>query len=58
MHAWDAIQRSVDYVEENIKEELSIEELAKVSYLSVYYFKNYLTVWLEKQLMSISKREE
>ncbi len=38
MHAWDAIQRSVDYVEENIKEELSIEELAKVSYLSVYYF--------------------
>ena len=38
MHAWDAIQKSVDYVEENIKEELSIEELAKVSYLSVYYF--------------------
>jgi AraC family transcriptional regulator len=30
LHAWDAIQKSVDYVEENIKEELSIEELAKV----------------------------
>lgn len=38
MHAWEAIQQSVDYIEENIKEELSIEELANVSYLSMYYF--------------------
>lgn len=38
MHAWEAVQKSVDYVEENIKEELSIEELAKVSFLSMYYF--------------------
>lgn len=58
MHAWDAIQRSVDYVEENIKEELSIEELAKVSYLSVYYFQKLFNRLVGKQLMSISKREE
>ncbi|MBO0454513.1 helix-turn-helix domain-containing protein [Candidatus Enterococcus murrayae] len=38
MHAWEAIQKSVDYVEEHIKEELAIEELAQVSYLSLYYF--------------------
>jgi len=38
MHAWEAIQKSVDYVEENIKEELTIEKLAQVSYLSLYYF--------------------
>ena len=38
MHAWEAVQKSVDYVEENIKEELSIEELGKVSFLSMYYF--------------------
>lgn len=38
MHAWEAIQKSVDYIEENIKEELTIEELAQVSYLSMYYF--------------------
>lgn len=38
MHAWEAIQNSVDYAEKNIKEKLTIEELAKVSYLSMYYF--------------------
>lgn len=38
MHAWEAIQNSIDYAEENIKEKLTIEELAKVSYLSIYYF--------------------
>lgn len=38
MHAWEAVQSSVDYIEENIKEELTIEDLAKVSYLSMYYF--------------------
>lgn len=38
MHAWEAIQKSVDYIEENIKEEMTIEELAQVSFLSMYYF--------------------
>ncbi|MFQ7237489.1 MAG: helix-turn-helix transcriptional regulator, partial [Enterococcus hulanensis] len=38
MHAWEAIQKSVDHIEEHIKEELTIEDLAKVSYLSLYYF--------------------
>lgn len=38
MHAWEAIQKSVDYIEENITEELTIDELAQVSFLSVYYF--------------------
>ncbi|MDU6522693.1 MAG: AraC family transcriptional regulator, partial [Enterococcus sp.] len=38
MHAWEAIQHSVDYIEENIQTEMTIDELAKVSYLSVFYF--------------------
>lgn len=38
MHAWEAIQKSVDHIEDHIKEDVTIEELAKVSYLSMYYF--------------------
>lgn len=38
MHAWEAIQESLDYIEQHIKDELSIEELAEVSHLSLFYY--------------------
>jgi len=32
------IQQSIDYIEENLKEKISLEDLARRSYLSKYYF--------------------
>ena len=30
MHAWEAIQRAVNYIEENLQEEISTEMLAEM----------------------------
>lgn len=38
MHAWEAIQSSLNYIEDNITENIKIETLAKVASLSPYYF--------------------
>lgn len=38
MHAWEAIQKSVDYIETHTTEEISIELLADMAGLSPYYF--------------------
>lgn len=38
MHAWEAIQKSVDYIETHTTEEISIETLAAIAGLSPYYF--------------------
>ena len=38
MHAWEAIQNSVNYIEDNLSENINIETLAKVAALSPYYF--------------------
>lgn len=38
MHAWEAIQNSLDYIEEHLQEELRTETLAKMVGLSPFYF--------------------
>ena len=38
MHAWEQIQVTVDYIEENLSEEIRIEELAKLACLSQFYY--------------------
>ncbi len=38
MHAWEAIQNTVDYIEENLNQALEIEALAKVAALSPFYY--------------------
>lgn len=38
MHAWEQIQKTVDYIEENLSEELRINDLASISMLSPFYF--------------------
>ena len=38
MHSWEAIQKTIDYIEEHIDEEIKAEELADVAALSVFYF--------------------
>lgn len=38
MHAWEAIQKTLDYIEAHISEEISIDELAKEASLSLFYY--------------------
>lgn len=38
MHAWEAIQQAVDYIETHTSEDISIEQLADTVGLSPYYF--------------------
>lgn len=38
MHAWEAIQKTLDYIEEHVGEELSIDDLAGIACLSPFYY--------------------
>lgn len=38
MHAWEQIQKTVDYIEASLSEELKIETLANMARLSQFYF--------------------
>ncbi|MCR6109950.1 AraC family transcriptional regulator [Bacillus sp. A301a_S52] len=38
MHSWEQIQKTVDYIEEHLSEEIKIEVLAKKAVLSQFYF--------------------
>lgn len=43
MHAWEQIQKTVDYIEENLGDDIQIEQLAKIAALSVFYFQRLFT---------------
>lgn len=43
MHAWESIQKVLDYIEDNLAERHSSEELAKVAALSPFYFQRLFT---------------
>lgn len=38
MHAWEAIQKTLDHIEEHIGAEIQIEELAEIAALSLFYY--------------------
>lgn len=38
MHSWEAIQKAVNYIDENLQEEISTEKLAEMVSLSPFYF--------------------
>lgn len=38
MHAWEQIQKSIDYIEVHISEEIKIQTLANIAALSQFYF--------------------
>lgn len=38
MHAWEEVQKTIDYIEEHIKEEITIKELAELASLSQFYY--------------------
>jgi AraC family transcriptional regulator len=43
MHAWESIQRVLDYIEDNIAKNYSPQELAKIAALSPFYFQRLFT---------------
>ena len=38
VHAWEAIQKSVDYIENHLTEDIPIDKLAETASLSPFYF--------------------
>ncbi len=50
MHAWEAIQTTLDYIETNISEEIEIEQLAKQAALSVFYFQRLFSRLVKKSV--------
>lgn len=52
MHAWEAIEQSLSFIEEHLAEEISTEELANTVGLSPFYFQR-----LFKRLVNKSVQE-
>ena len=52
MHAWEAVQKSLDYIEANISKDIQIEELAEIAALSLFYYQRLFT-----RLVKIPVRE-
>lgn len=50
MHAWEAIQNSLNYMEEHLSEDIKIEALAKVASLSPYYFQRLFRRLIKKSV--------
>ena len=43
MHAWESIQKVLDYIEDNLAQSYSPEELSKIAALSPFYFQRLFT---------------
>lgn len=43
MHAWEAIQKAVDYIKVNLSQKLTPEKLAEIASLSPFYFQRLFT---------------
>ncbi len=43
MHAWEAIQKTLNHIEEHLGEEVQIEELAEIAVLSLFYYQRLFT---------------
>ena len=55
MHAWEAIQRSVDYVEEHLQENIRAEDLAEMVGVSPFYFQRLFKRLVNKPLQEYIK---
>ncbi|MDR2599540.1 MAG: AraC family transcriptional regulator [Oscillospiraceae bacterium] len=55
MHAWEAIQRTVDFIEDNLEKETEIEQLANIAYLSPFYFQRLFTRLVKKPVREYIK---
>jgi len=55
MHAWESIQKTVDYIEDNIGDEIQLEQLAKVANLSYFYFHRLFSRLVKKSVQEYIK---
>lgn len=55
MHAWEAIQKTLDHIEEQIGEDIKIEELADISALSLFYYQRLFTRLVKKPVREYIK---
>lgn len=55
MHAWESIQKALNYIESNINEEIDIEQLAKESALSPFYFQRLFSRLVKKPVREYIK---
>jgi AraC family transcriptional regulator len=55
MHAWEAIQKTLNHIEEQIGEEIKIEELAEIAALSLFYYQRLFTRLVKKPVREYIK---
>lgn len=55
MHAWEQIQEAIDYIEENLSQEINIETLAKNMGLSQFYFQRLFHQLVKKPVIEYVK---
>lgn len=55
MHAWEQIQKTIEYVEEHLDEELNIESLAKMAALSAFYYQRLFSRLVKKPVAEYVK---
>ena len=55
MHAWEAIQKTLDHIENHIGEEIHIEELAQIAALSLFYYQRLFTRLVKKPVREYMK---
>jgi len=55
VHAWESIQKTLDFIETNISEEIDIEQLAKESALSLFYYQRLFSRLVKKPVREYIK---
>lgn len=55
MHSWEAIQKTLNHIEEQISEEIKIEELAEIAELSLFYYQRLFTRLVKKPVREYIK---
>jgi len=55
MHAWESIQKTLDYIEDNLKEEIQIEQLADMAALSLFYYQRLFSRIVKKPVREYVK---
>lgn len=55
MHAWEAVQKSVDYIENHLTEEIPIDKLAEIAGLSPFYFQRLFSHLIKKPVCEYIK---
>jgi len=55
IHAWESIQKVIDYIEDNLYEEIAIDELADIAALSQFYFQRLFARLVKKPVREYIK---